>query len=87
MRFNIGFPVVRTDRRSFGRTYGHVITKISRMGILPHFLRNGATLAGASRARVEPPLAFLHVRLKTMAHFINATGELGHNEMYIHIVF
>ena len=25
--------------------------------------------------------------LKTMAHFINATGEVVHNEMYIHIVF
>ena len=86
MRFKIGFPVVRTDGRSFGLTYGQVITKTSRMGILPHFLRNGATLASASRAR-GAPLAFLHVHLKTMAHFINATGELGHNEMYIHIVF
>ena len=30
---------------------------------------------------------YLHVRLKTMAHFIKVAGELGHNEMYIHIVF
>ena len=41
----------------------------------------------AFHERVEPPLAFLHVRLKTMAHCINATGELGHKEMYIPIVF
>ena len=30
-----------------GRMYGHVITKIRRMVRLPHFLRNGATLARA----------------------------------------
>ena len=28
-----------------GRAYVHMITKISRMGRLPHFLRYGATLA------------------------------------------
>ena len=44
--FNIGVPVVRTD----GRAYGHVITKFSRMGRLPHFLTHGAPL-GALRAR------------------------------------
>ena len=38
--FYTGIPVVWTD----GRAYGHVITKISRMGRLPHFLRYGATL-------------------------------------------
>ena len=38
MRENIGFPVVRTD----GRAYGHVITKFSWMGRLPHFLSYGA---------------------------------------------
>ena len=38
MRVNIGFPVVRTD----GRAYGHVITKFSRIGGLPHFLSYGA---------------------------------------------
>ena len=32
-----------------GRAGGHVITKISRMGRLPHFLRYGATLARTSR--------------------------------------
>ena len=26
-----------------GRSYGHVITKFSRMGRLPHFLSNGST--------------------------------------------
>ena len=29
--FYIGMPVVRTVGRSDGRTYGHVITKMSRM--------------------------------------------------------
>ena len=37
--------------RTNGWAYGHVITKISRMGGLPHFLRYGATLESASRAR------------------------------------
>ena len=44
--FNIGMPVVRTD----GRAYGHVITKFSRIGRLPHFLNHGALLR-ALRAR------------------------------------
>ena len=44
--FNIGMPVVRTD----GRAYGHVITKFSRIGRLPHFLNHGA-LQRALRAR------------------------------------
>ena len=35
---NIGFPMVRTD----GRAYGHVITKFSWMGRLPHVLSYGA---------------------------------------------
>ena len=40
--FYIGMPVVRTD--------GHVITKFSRMGRLPHFLSYGArSTRGASR--------------------------------------
>ena len=99
MRFNIGFPVVRTDERSVGRTYGYMITKIYQMGKLAHFLRNGATFACASRARSSPissisgflltysrQLAFLYVHLKTMAHFINAIGETSHNGMYIHIL-
>ena len=38
--FNIGIPVVRTD----GRAYGHVMTKFSRMGRLPHFLTHGVPL-------------------------------------------
>ena len=36
-------PVARTD----GRTHGHVITRSSGIGRLPHFLRYGATLARA----------------------------------------
>ena len=38
-------PVVRTDGRAGGRSvYGHVITKFSRMGSLPHFFTHGAPL-------------------------------------------
>ena len=44
-------PVVRTDGRAGGRSvYGHVITKFSRMGSLPHFFTHGAPLR-ALRAR------------------------------------
>ena len=40
--FYIGMPVVRTDSRVVSRSvYGHVITKFSWMGRLPHFLSNG----------------------------------------------
>ena len=42
--FYIGMPVVRTDSRVVSRSvYGHVITKFSWMGRLPHFLSNRAT--------------------------------------------
>ena len=34
-----------------GRAYGHVITKIARMGRLPHFLRYGSTLARATNLK------------------------------------
>ena len=38
--------VVRKDGRSVGQSgYGHVITKFSRMGSLPHFLAHGAPQA------------------------------------------
>ena len=38
------------DRRSGGRSvYGHVITKFSRMGSLPHFLSHGAPQARFAR--------------------------------------
>ena len=46
--FYIGMPVVRTDGRS---VYGHVITKFSGMGRLPHFLSYGALPTRALRAR------------------------------------
>ena len=36
-----------------GRSYGHVITKFSRMGRLPHILSYGAPSTRALRARVE----------------------------------
>ena len=47
----IGMPVVRTDGRSLARSvYGHVITKFSRMGRLPHFFSYGVPpTRGASR--------------------------------------
>ena len=52
--FNIGIPVVRID----GRAYGHVITKFSRMGRLPHFLTHGAPQR-ALRARAPLKYSFL----------------------------
>ena len=49
MRVNISFPVVWTD----GRAYGHVITKFSRMGRLPHFLSYGAPQVQESAETVD----------------------------------
>ena len=46
---NIGFPMVRTD----GRVYGHVITKFSWMGRLPHVLSYRAVPTHALHVRVE----------------------------------
>ena len=44
-------PVVQTNGRAGRRSvYGHVITKFSRMGSLPHFFTHGAPLR-ALRAR------------------------------------
>ena len=43
--FSTGIPVVRTDSQAVGRSvYGHVITKFSWMGSLPHCLTLGALL-------------------------------------------
>ena len=43
--FYIGMPLVRIGGRAGGRSVnGHVITKFSRMGSLPHFLTDGAPL-------------------------------------------
>ena len=39
-----------TDGQAEGRTYGHVITIISRVDRLPNFLRCGVTLAHFARA-------------------------------------
>ena len=44
-------PVVLTDGRPVGQTYGYVITKISRIDRLPHFLRCGVALSHVSRAQ------------------------------------
>ena len=51
--FYTGMSVVQTD----GRAYGHVVTKFSRMGRLPHFLYPWCSAAPASRARA-PVLYF-----------------------------
>ena len=57
--FYISMPVMRTDgrvggRRSVGRSvYGHVITKCSRMGRLPHFLSYGAPPTRGASRRVQ----------------------------------
>ena len=49
------------DGRSGGRSvYGHVITKFSRMGSLPHFVTHGAPLR-ASRARAPLLLSLSEV--------------------------
>ena len=60
MRVNIGIPVVRT---AVGRAYGHVITKISRMGRLPNFLTHGAALParGAQLIIIRPKSLMLHL--------------------------
>ena len=67
-------PVVRTDGRAGGRlVYGHVITKFSRMGSLPHFVTHGAPLR-ASRARA--PLiysCYLIMKFAIHSHFQNET--------------
>ena len=64
VRVNIGTPVVRTD----GRAYGHMITKFSRMGRLPHFLSYGAPSTSARRVRVE-------LRYKTLEQKRSMTSE------------
>ena len=43
--------------RMDGRSYGHLITKISRMDGLPNFLRYGAPLARALRTRRAPQVS------------------------------
>ena len=56
--FYIGMPVVRTDGRSLARSvYGHVVTKFSQMGRLPHFLNKLAMgLRAWSSAKTTKPL-------------------------------
>ena len=50
-------PVVRTD----GRAYGHVITKFSWMGSLPHFLTHGAPQARFARQSSAIKYSGLHL--------------------------
>ena len=49
---------VRTDARTLGRSYGHVITKFSGLDGLPNFLTHGAPLARFARwsSAIIPPL-------------------------------
>ena len=78
MRVNIGSPVVRTD----GRAYGHVITKFSRMGRLPHFLSYGAPSTRALRARVE-----LRYELKVLIFYITSTAyTMSNSRKYAKII-
>ena len=54
-------PVVRTDGRARGRSvYGHVITKFSRMGSLPHFLTHSASLRALRARELHYNLLALH---------------------------
>ena len=70
-------PVVRTDGRAGGRlVYGHVITKFSRMGSLPHFVTHGAPLR-ASRARAP---------LLTRSNFFVTGQLLGKSVRYSNLV-
>ena len=47
-----------TDRRSVGETYSHMITKISRMGRLLHFLRNGGLRTRGAWLQMKQQLYF-----------------------------
>ena len=57
-RLHSGLPYAcGGDGRSVGRAYGHVITKISRMGRLPNFLTHGAPLRARGSANIFTTLA------------------------------
>ena len=56
VRVNIGIPVVQTD----GRAYGHMITKFSRMGRLPHFLIYGAPLKNSWKKALDDIWIYVH---------------------------
>ena len=72
--FYIGMPVVPTN----GWTYSHVITKISRMGRLPHFLKYGATLERARRAWSSAMNVFCHYPfLQNMGRISVVLGSTG----------
>ena len=63
------------DGRSGGRSvYGHVITKFSRMGSLPHFVTHGAPLR-ASRARA--PLIIIIVIIIIIIISCYSNGYIG----------
>ena len=66
--------VVRTDGRAGGRSvYGHVITKFSRMGSLPHFFTHGAPLR-ASRARAPLLVSIVERAQETFSVLVNVSS-------------
>ena len=52
-----------------GRSYGHVITKFSRMGRLPHFLTYGASRAGGAPLKNEKEGS-----LSSLGHLVELNG-------------
>ena len=68
--FYIGMLVVRTDGLW---VYGHVITKFSRMGRLPHFLTHGATLHESSSMIPVPHFFFIPVNFAfNLPHYVTS---------------
>ena len=68
--FYIGMLVVRTDGLW---VYGHVITKFSRMGRLPHFLAHGATLHESSSMIPVPHFFFIPVNFAfNLPHYVTS---------------
>ena len=80
-------PVVRTNGRAGDRSvYGHVITKVYRMGSLPHFLTHGAPLRAvrarelryyASHSFTNEVQIKLNEGLKFQAEFFNFGSRLS----------
>ena len=58
------------DGRSGGRAvYGHVITKFSRMGSLPHFLTHGAPLVPLLFLEIERSKRICNIQMITFHSF------------------
>ena len=73
--------MVRTD----GRAYGHVITKLSQIGRLPHFLRYGALSTRALRAwssgfpKTSDPSPPTPNKVEFGAKWVKLSAFFGHN--------